>query len=116
MVVHSNHGNEIDADVTAALERLRKAGITTLNQTVLLAGINDTSEALTTLSERLFAAGCLPYYLHLLDRVAGAGHFEVTETHARQLAGSLLDRLPGYLVPKLVREVPSAGAKQPIPL
>lgn len=116
MVIHSNHANEIDTGVSDALLRLRDAGVTTLNQTVLLKGINDTAEALCALSERLFSAGCLPYYLHLLDRVSGAAHFEVTGQHARALVQAMLSQLPGYLVPKLVQEIAGASSKVPLPV
>ncbi|TGD72987.1 EF-P beta-lysylation protein EpmB [Mangrovimicrobium sediminis] len=111
MVIHANHAREIDADVAAANTRLRQAGITVLNQSVLLAGVNDTADALVELSEALFAAGALPYYLHLLDRVRGAAHFEVGESQARTLHREMSARLPGYLVPKLVREIAGAPGK-----
>ncbi len=111
MVVHANHANEIDADVRAALARLRAAGVTLFNQSVLLKGVNDSVESLAGLSEALFAAGVVPYYLHLLDRVQGAAHFEVEEGRARQLMADLAARLPGYLVPRLVREVAGAPSK-----
>lgn len=111
MVVHANHAREIDGEVAAAFGRLREAGVTLLNQSVLLAGVNDSADALVELSEALFAAGAMPYYLHLLDRVAGAAHFEVAEERARRLVGEAAGRLPGYLVPRLVREVPGAPAK-----
>ena len=114
MVIHSNHANEIDSEVGQALSRIKTAGITLLNQTVLLAGINDNETALATLSERLFRYGVLPYYLHLLDRVQGAAHFEVNEQHGRKLISQLLARLPGYLVPKLVREQANTSSKTPI--
>lgn len=114
MVVHANHAREIDASVVAALGRLRAAGVTLLNQSVLLAGVNDSVGALEDLSRALFGAGVLPYYLHLLDRVAGAAHFDVPEDRARELVGELSARLSGYLVPKLVREVPGAPAKVPV--
>ena len=113
VVVHANHANEIDAGVVLALGRLREAGATVLNQSVLLRGVNDSVPALADLSERLFEAGVLPYYLHLLDRVAGSAHFEVPDDQARQLHQALAARLPGYLVPRLVREVAGAPAKQP---
>ena len=115
MVVHANHAREIDDAVRAAFARLRGAGVELLNQSVLLAGVNDSAAALAELSEALFEAGALPYYLHLLDRVAGAAHFEVSEERARRIAGELAARLPGYLVPRLVREVPGAPAKVPVP-
>jgi len=111
LVVHANHARELDAAVAAALGRLRAAGVTLLNQSVLLAGVNDSVEALADLSRALVGVGVLPYYLHLLDRVAGAAHFEVPEERARRLAGELAASVSGYLVPKLVREVPGAPAK-----
>ncbi|HEX9810566.1 MAG TPA: EF-P beta-lysylation protein EpmB [Burkholderiales bacterium] len=111
VVVHANHANEIDLSVVEALARLREAGATLLNQSVLLRGVNDDSDALCALSEALFAAGVLPYYLHLMDRVAGAAHFEVDEATARNTWESVTRRLPGYLVPRLVREEPGAAAK-----
>jgi L-lysine 2,3-aminomutase len=114
IVVHSNHANEIDGTVRAALERLTAAGARLLNQSVLLAGVNDSVEALHALSESLWDAGVLPYYLHLLDRVRGSAHFEVDETRARRLMAELAARLPGYLVPRLVREEPGAPAKTSI--
>jgi EF-P beta-lysylation protein EpmB len=111
VVVHANHANEIDAAVRTGLARLRAAGVTVLNQSVLLRGVNDDVAALAALSEALFAAGALPYYLHLLDRVQGAAHFEVEEAAAQRLMAGLNARLPGYLVPRLVREVPGAPGK-----
>ncbi len=111
MVIHSNHPREIDDAVRDAISRLRGAGIPVLNQTVLLAGINDDVSTLRALSEVLFEAGVQPYYLHLMDRVDGAAHFEVDETSARRLIWQLMQELPGYLVPKLVREVAGAPAK-----
>ena len=114
MVIHANHPNELDADVGAACARLRAAGVTLLNQSVLLRGINDDAEALANLSERLFALGVLPYYLHQLDRVSGTAHFEVPDTRARELIDRMRARLPGYLVPRLVRELPGEAAKRPV--
>lgn len=116
MVLHANHGREIDEAVAAAVGRLREAGVTVLNQAVLLAGVNDGADALEELSDRLFDAGVLPYYLHLLDPVAGAAHFDVPEDRARGILEELAARLPGYLVPKLVREVAGAPAKVPVDL
>lgn len=114
MVVHANHGNEFDASVDAAMAELRAAGVTLLNQAVLLRGVNDSLEALAWLSERGFRAGVLPYYLHQLDRVAGAAHFEVPEAHALALHAALRGHLSGYLVPKLVREVAGDASKRPL--
>ncbi len=114
VVLHCNHGNEINAEVSSAVHRLRQAGITVLNQSTLLKGVNDTVSALVMLSEKLFAAGILPYYLNLLDSVQGAAHFAVSEDHARFLHAELLAQLPGYLVPKLVREQAGASSKLPL--
>jgi len=111
IVLHANHGNEIDAEVRAACAGLRAAGASLLNQSVLLHGVNDSVVALSDLSQRLFEAGVIPYYLHLLDRVRGAAHFEVPEATARQLVGNLAATLSGYLVPRLVREVAGGPAK-----
>lgn len=115
MVLHANHANELEATVASAVKRLREAGVTVLNQTVLLGGVNDEAMALTALSQRLFDSGILPYYLHLLDRVAGAGHFETTQAHARNLHRQMAARLPGYLVPRLVREIEGAPGKRWLP-
>ncbi|QNK00573.1 EF-P beta-lysylation protein EpmB [Dyella telluris] len=114
VVLHANHANEFDARVDAACARLRDAGATLLNQSVLLRGINDDADALAALSERLFAAGVLPYYLHQLDRVQGAAHFEVDDDRAQALVEAVRHRLPGYLVPKLVREVGGEPSKRPV--
>lgn len=114
VVVHVNHANELDAAVKAALTRLKNAGVPSLNQSVLLRGVNDNVDALAALSEALFACGVLPYYLHLLDKVQGAAHFDVPEDVACALVAQLRDRLPGYLLPRLVRE--DAGAPAKIPL
>lgn len=114
VVLHANHANEIDAAVARAVAGLHSAGATVFNQSVLLRGVNDSIEALATLSEALFSAGVIPYYLHLLDRVQGAAHFEVGEDQARELMRGLRARLPGYLVPRLVREMPGAASKIPL--
>ena len=114
IVVHANHANEFDAAVDAAMAALRDAGATLLNQAVLLRGVNDSLEALADLCERGHAAGVLPYYLHQLDRVAGAAHFEVDDAQALALHAALAARLPGYLVPRLVREVAGAPGKTPL--
>lgn len=114
VVLHANHANEFNNAVDTACARLREAGATLLNQAVLLKGINDDADTLVALSERMFAAGVLPYYLHQLDRVQGAAHFEVTDTHAQALIERIRSRLPGYLVPKLVREVGGDPSKRPL--
>lgn len=111
MVVHANHANEIDSSVMTALARLKTAGVELLNQSVLLRGVNDDAGVLMALSEKLFQAGVLPYYLHLLDRVQGTAHFEVNESEATRLMAELNRRLPGYLVPRLMREIPGAPGK-----
>ena len=114
LVVHANHANEFDGTVDAALGRLRAAGVHLLNQAVLLRGVNDSVDALAALSERGFRAGVLPYYLHQLDRVAGVAHFEVDDARARALHAGLAARLSGYLVPRLVREIPGDTGKRPL--
>jgi EF-P beta-lysylation protein EpmB len=114
IVLHANHANEIDAEVRTGCATLRAAGATLLNQSVLLRGVNDDAVTLATLSERLFDAGVLPYYLHLLDRVRGTAHFDVPEARAERIAGELAATLPGYLVPRLVRECAGAPAKVPL--
>ena len=114
VVVHANHGNEFDASVDAAMAQLRDAGASLLNQAVLLRGVNDSVEAQAALHERSFAAGVLPYYLHQLDRVAGAAHFEVADADALPLHAALRARLPGYLLPRLVREVAGDASKRPL--
>ena len=111
LVVHCNHAREIDDSVRAALQALKSTGTQLLNQSVLLFGINDTVERLEALSRTLFDCGVLPYYLHLLDPVAGAAHFEVAESRARELIIGLQRRLPGYLVPRLARDVPGELSK-----
>lgn len=114
VVVHCNHAQEIDLDVRQALQNLHDANIVLLNQTVLLRGVNDCSHTLTELSEMLFDAQVLPYYLHLLDAVQGASHFAVDEANAKNLYHQLLAELPGFLVPKLVKEIPKKASKTPI--
>ena len=111
LVIHANHANEIDGDVRDAMRTLREAGVTLLNQSVLLRGINDSVGALAELSEALFLAGVLPYYLHQLDSVQGAAHFDVTDSKAINLINQLRTSLPGYLLPKLVREIPGQASK-----
>jgi len=114
-VLHINHPNEIDADVRAACSLLRDSGVTLLNQTVLLQGVNDDASVLADLSRALFDAGVLPYYLHVLDRVRGAAHFDVPEERARLIAGQLAAQMSGYLVPRLTREIYGAPAKVTLP-
>ena len=115
VVLHMNHAREMDPALREACARLKQTGAELLNQSVLLKGVNDSADALAELSEALFAAGVLPYYLSLLDPVAGAAHFDVPEPRAVAIMGELRARLPGYLVPKLVREVAGAPSKMPVP-
>lgn len=114
MVVHANHPHEIANDCEEALRTLVRSGIPTLNQAVLLRGVNDSVEVLAGLCERLIDVGVMPYYLHLLDRVAGTAHFEVPESTARELIAQLRTRLPGYAVPQLVREIAGEPSKTPV--
>lgn len=114
MVLHINHANEIDLELSQACQRIAASGVVLLNQSVLLKGINDNAESLTELSEKLFSASVLPYYLHLLDKVAGAAHFDTSESKAKALINELNQQLPGYLVPKLVREIAGEKSKTPI--
>ncbi len=111
VVVHANHPAEIDDETERALNALESAARAVLNQSVLLRGVNDDADCLAALSRRLFDAGCLPYYLHLLDPVDGAAHFQIDDTEARRIAAETAARLPGYMVPRLVREHPGASAK-----
>jgi len=114
MAVHANHADELDEETAAALARLRAAGVLLLTQTVLLRGVNDSFERLAALFERAVDCGMLPYYLHQLDRVAGAAHFAVDPDRGRALLRQLRDRLPGYLVPRYVEEIPGAAGKSPL--
>jgi len=113
-VLHTNHPNEIDEQVVDAFSALRDAGATLLNQSVLLRDINNSPKVLVKLSRQLFNSGVLPYYLHLLDPVAGAQHFDVPEVEGINLIRQIASHLPGYLVPRLAREIPGAEAKQVI--
>ena len=115
IVLHINHANELDDTTRAAFAQLERTGARLYNQAVLLRGINDHAQTLQELSEALFTARVTPYYLHLLDRVSGAAHFDVAELHAQQLMDEVHTRLPGYLVPRLVREQVAAPYKTPMP-
>lgn len=112
VVIHSNHAQEIDSKVAAAIQRLRTVPCTVLNQAVLLRGVNDSVSALADLGETLFQAGVMPYYLHLLDKVEGAAHFDVPKAQAQHLMRGLRARLPGYLVPQLAQEVAGDDSKR----
>jgi len=114
MVVHANHAREIAGDCRAALRKVSRSGIMLLNQSVLLAGVNDSVDALASLSNSLIDVGATPYYLHQLDRVTGAAHFEVPEARGVELLAQLRTLLPGYAVPRYVRESPGDRSKTPI--
>ena len=116
LVNHINHANEIDAEFHAAMKRLRMAGVTLLNQSVLLRGVNDNAQTLADLSNALFDVGVMPYYLHVLDRVQGAAHFMVSDDEARSIIRELLTLVSGYLVPKLAREIGGEPSKTPLDL
>jgi EF-P beta-lysylation protein EpmB len=114
IVIHANHPAELDDDVATAVARLAQVPAVILNQSVLLADINDSVAVLGELSERLIDIGVVPYYLHLLDRVRGAAHFDVPETVALDLHHQLMAALPGYAVPRLVREISGKPSKTPV--
>ncbi len=114
VVVHANHAHELQGDCATALRELVRSGVTVLNQAVLLKGINDTTESQAELCERLVNLGVIPYYLHQLDRVSGAAHFEVTEQTGRGIIEELRKRLPGYAVPQYVREISGESHKTPL--
>ena len=111
MVLHANHVRELDSQVADSLNKLRDAGVMLFNQAVLLRGVNDSSEDQAKLCERLIDLGVAPYYLHQLDRVAGAAHFEVPIEEGKRIVEELRARLPGYMVPKYVQEVPGEASK-----
>ena len=114
LVLHANHRNELSPEVGAACAQLQQRRITLLNQSVLLKGVNDNGDSLCRLSEQLFAFGILPYYLHMLDHASGTGHFAVEAERALDIVRHLRRHLPGYLVPKLVKEQAGAAYKIPI--
>lgn len=114
LVIHCNHPQELSEQTAERLAQYRSTGMQLLNQSVLLKGINDDENTLLELSEALFDQQVLPYYLHLLDRVAGTAHFEVSEARALELIQYLRMHLPGYLVPRLVREIPGEPCKTPV--
>ncbi|CBA34029.1 EF-P beta-lysylation protein EpmB [Cronobacter turicensis] len=116
LVNHINHAQEIDDAFRAGMTKLRAAGVTLLNQSVLLKGVNDNAATLTALSNALFDAGVMPYYLHVLDKVQGAAHFMVSDDEARAIMRELLSQVSGYLVPKLAREIGGEPSKTPLDL
>ncbi|NCI15054.1 EF-P beta-lysylation protein EpmB [Cronobacter muytjensii] len=116
LVNHINHAQEIDDAFRAGMAKLRAAGVTLLNQSVLLKGVNDNAATLAALSNALFDAGVMPYYLHVLDKVQGAAHFMVSDDKARAIMRELLSLVSGYLVPKLAREIGGEPSKTPLDL
>ncbi|MGJ8678780.1 EF-P beta-lysylation protein EpmB [Paraglaciecola sp.] len=116
LVLHINHVNEINKALASSIQKLKNAGVTLLNQAVLLKGVNDTVAQQIALNEGVFELGIMPYYLHLLDKVQGAEHFEVPDQQAKRLITELIKRQPGYLVPKLVREIGGHPGKTPLDL
>ncbi|NVK23296.1 MAG: EF-P beta-lysylation protein EpmB [Gammaproteobacteria bacterium] len=114
VVLHINHHKEISEQLILACSKLNNAGITLFNQAVLLKNINDTVHTQVLLAERLFDSGILPYYLHLLDKVTGVTHFNLTEAESKKIYEGMLAELPGFLVPKLVREVGGESSKTPV--
>ncbi|WGW00075.1 EF-P beta-lysylation protein EpmB [Vibrio sp. YMD68] len=116
LVTHINHANEIDAALAEAMIQLKRHHVTLLNQGVLLKGVNDSVEAQVSLSNRLFDAGILPYYLHVLDKVQGAAHFYVSDARAREIMAGLIEQVSGYLVPTLTREIGGRQSKTPLDL
>ncbi|ARC93285.1 EF-P beta-lysylation protein EpmB [Vibrio coralliilyticus] len=116
LVTHINHANEINQELRDALSSLRREGVTLLNQGVMLKGVNDSVEAQVALSESLFDAGVLPYYIHVLDKVQGAAHFFISDQQAKQIMAGVIERVSGYLVPKLTREIGGRTSKTPLDL
>jgi KamA family protein len=116
IVTHINHANEIDDEFRESMSKLKRAGVTLLNQSVLLRGVNDCSDTLATLSNALFDSGIMPYYIHVLDKVQGAAHFMVSDDEARLIMKGLLSKVSGYLVPKLTREIGGEPSKTPLDL
>ncbi|MEW6989081.1 EF-P beta-lysylation protein EpmB [Colwelliaceae bacterium 6441] len=116
IVFHINHENEIDQHVTNAIAPLREARIPLFNQSVLLKGVNDNADVLCQLSEKLFDEGILPYYLHLFDKVQGVAHFHIDEQAAKNIVRDMMAKLPGFLMPKVVREIAGEANKTPFNL
>lgn len=116
LVTHINHAQEINQELRESLTKLKKVGVTLLNQGVMLKGVNDSVEAQVALSQSLFDAGVLPYYLHVLDKVQGAAHFYISDQHAKQIMAGVMEKVSGYLVPKLTREIGGRTSKTPLDL
>ncbi len=115
-ITHINHGNEIDGELSAALMKLKSSGCTLLNQGVLLKGVNDSVKQQVELSEKLFSAGVLPYYLYVLDKVQGAAHYFVSDAKAKEIMAGMISQVSGYLVPRLTREIGGRASKTPLNL
>lgn len=114
LVTHVNHPDELDEESQMVFGQLKYSGWTLLNQSTLLKGVNDSAETLIKLSRRLFEQGVLPYYLHQLDHANGVAHFEIPDDSARDLIVKIRTKLPGYMVPKLVREIAGEKSKTPV--
>jgi KamA family protein len=111
LVLHSNHANEIDAAIAEKVTQLKAHGVTVLNQGVLLRNVNDSITAQVELSEKLFDAGILPYYMFTFDPIEGGAHFDIPIAEAQSLMGQVAKYLPGYLMPRLAKEIPGEPAK-----
>jgi len=116
MVSHINHANEIDDNLRIAFSALKQAGVTLLNQGVLLKGVNDSADAQVALNETLFEAGIQPYYLHVLDKVQGAAHYYVSDQRAKEIITEMMTQVSGYMVPRLTREIGGRPSKTPLDL
>lgn len=116
LVTHINHAQEINQELRGSLAKLRSIGVTLLNQGVMLKGVNDSVEAQIALSQALFDASVLPYYLHVLDKVQGAAHFYISDQQAKQIMAGVMAKVSGYLVPKLTREIGGRTSKTPLDL
>ncbi len=116
LVTHINHAQEINQELSDALSKLKRVGVTLLNQGVMLKGVNDSVDAQVQLSEALFDSGVLPYYIHVLDKVQGAAHFFISDQQAKAIMAGVIERVSGYLVPKLTREIGGRNSKTPLDL
>ena len=116
IAIHTNHIDEFSKESEAVIKKLSSLNISLLSQSVLLKGVNDSATTLAELSEQLFDSGIQPYYLHLFDKVQGVAHFDIAEAEAKKIATELMAILPGFLMPKLVREIAGEASKTPISL
>lgn len=116
LVTHINHAQEIDQTLANALDKLKQVGVTLLNQGVMLKDVNDSVSSQIALSNALFEAGVLPYYMHVLDKVQGAAHFFISDQQAKEIMAGVLEQTSGYLVPKLTREIGGRASKTPLDL